>query len=145
MRLIELCDIELLYTSLTLIDYGAGGQIYGTMEGSASGERLSGQLSLTNLAARRPDNVNMPTLRGLLETGDGARLFVEMNGLAQLRSSDQARVFVTSLTFRTGAPKYAWLNGTLCILEGVLDAVAVGGTARGRAYECEATLGSSDT
>ncbi|HUF11597.1 MAG TPA: DUF3237 family protein [Longimicrobiales bacterium] len=140
MRLIELCNVELRYTSLELLDYGSGGQIYGTMEGTVSGERLRGRLSLTNLAERRPDNVNVPTLRGLLETDDGAKLYVELNGLAQLRESDQARVFVTSLGLRTGDARYAWLNRLHCLLEGVLDTVAVGGVARGRAYVCEATV-----
>lgn len=140
MRLIELCNVELRYTSLELLDYGSGGQIYGTMEGPVSGERLRGKLSLTNLAQRRPDNVNVPTLRGLLETDDGAKLYVELNGLAQLRESDQARVFVTSLLVRTGDARYAWLNSLYCLLEGVLDAVTVGGVARGRAYVCEATV-----
>src|SRR6185437_16007576 len=57
MQLTPLCDLELRYTSLESIDFGAGGQIYGTMEGTVSGERLRGRLRLTNLAPRRPDNV----------------------------------------------------------------------------------------
>lgn len=140
MRLTPLCDIDLRYTTLESVDYGAGGQLYGTMDGSVSGDRLRGTLRLTNLAARRPDNVNMPTLRGLLETDDGAVIFVEMNGIATLRAEDQARVFVTTLTFRTGDARYAWLNTTFAILEGVLDRVGVGGVARGRAHRCEATI-----
>jgi hypothetical protein len=31
---------------------------------------------------------------------------VELNGIATLRASDYARVFVTSLTFRTGDSRY---------------------------------------
>ncbi|HUH12831.1 MAG TPA: DUF3237 family protein, partial [Longimicrobiales bacterium] len=100
----------------------------------------NGRVRLTNMAPRRPDNVNMPTLRGVLDTDDGAKIFVEMTGLANLRTSDQARVFVTSLTFRTGAAPYTWLNTVFAVLEGVLDAVQVGGVARGRAYICEVTL-----
>lgn len=140
MNLVNLCEVELRYTSMELLDYGQGGQIYGTMEGTVQGERLNGRLHLTNLASRRPDNVNMPTLRGVLHTGDDASIFVEMTGLANLRASDQARVFVTSLTFRTGAAAYTWLNTSFAVLEGVLDSVQVGAVARGRAYICEATL-----
>jgi hypothetical protein len=55
-------------------------------------------------------------------------------------STDQARVFATSFTFRTGAAKYTWLNTVFAVLEGVLDAIQVGGIARGRAYTCEVTL-----
>ena len=140
MQLVPLCDLELRYTMLESIDYGDGGQIYGTMEGSVSGEQLRGTLRLTNLAPRRPDNVNVPTLRGLLHTTDGAALFVELDGIANLRASDKARVFVTSMKLRTGDARYRWLNGTFALLEGVLDTVAVGGLARGKAYRCEATI-----
>jgi hypothetical protein len=141
MNTAPLADVTLHYTTLESVDYGAGGQIYGTMEGTLSGERLSGSLRLTNLATRRPDNINMPTLRGLLDTDDGAQVWVEMNGLAALRESDGARVFVTSLTFRTGDARYAWLNSKFAVLEGVLDRVGVGGVARARAHVCEATIG----
>jgi len=131
---------ELRYTSLESLDYQAGGQLYGTMEGEVTGERLTGSFQLTNLAPRRPDNVNCPTLRGGLITQDGARADVEWNGLANLRPADQARVFVTSLSFRTGDPRYGWLNTVVAVVEGVLNSVSVGGTARIRAYTCEATI-----
>jgi hypothetical protein len=140
MELVPLCDVQLRYTSLELLDYGAGGQVYGTMDGTVTGERLRGTLRLTNLALRRPDNVNMPTLRGMLDTEDGVKIFVEMNGLATPRAADNARVFVTSFTFRTGDERYAWLNTSFAVLEGVLRSVALGGEATGRAYVCEATV-----
>ncbi|MDQ3698640.1 MAG: DUF3237 domain-containing protein [Gemmatimonadota bacterium] len=139
MRLIPLCNVELRYTSLESLDYGIGGQIYGTMEGIVAGENVRGMMRLTNLAQRRPDNINLPALRGLLDTDDGAKIYVELNGIATLRTTDQARVFVTSLTFRTGDARYAWLNSTFAVLEGVLESVSVGGLARGRVYQCEPT------
>ncbi|MBW3571180.1 MAG: DUF3237 domain-containing protein [Gemmatimonadetes bacterium] len=140
METTPLFDVELRYTSLESLDYGAGGQIYGTMEGTVEGEDVRGTLHLTNLAQRRPDNVNMPTLRGILATEDGASVYVQFDGIATLRPSDEARVFVTSLRFRTGDARYAWLNSTFAVLEGVLDSVSVGGRARGRAYRCAATM-----
>jgi hypothetical protein len=140
MNLVPLADLELRYTSLTSVGYGAGGQLYGTMEGRLKGEELRGNLQLTNLASMRPDNVNLPTLRGLLTTDDGASIYVEMNGIATLRAADQARVFVTSVTFRTGEPRYVWLNTLFGLLEGVLDSVSVGGLAVGRVYRCEPTI-----
>ncbi len=140
MNLEPLFEGELRYTSLESIDYEAGGQLYGTMEGEVRGERLSGSFSLTNLAQRRADNVNCPTLRGLLTTDDGAKAYVELNGLANLRAADNARVFVTSFTCRTGDSRYAWLNTFVGIIEGVLDSVTVGGKARIKAYICEATI-----
>jgi hypothetical protein len=140
MQLEELADVELTYTSIEVLDYAVGGQIYGTMEGSLSGDRVAGSIRLTNLATRRSDNVNLPTLRGILETGDGAVVWVEIDGIAFLREADNARVFVTSFRCRTGDERYAWLNTTFAILEGVLDKVAVGGVARGRLHACSATI-----
>ena len=140
MELVELGRLELTYTTLESFDFGADGQLYGTLDGRLAGERVSGELELTNLAARRADDVNLPTLRGMLTTEDGARVWVELDGIATLRPSDRARVFVTTFRCRTGDDRYAWLNSVFGVLEGVLDSVGVGGRARGRVFECRASL-----
>ena len=140
MDLVELASVKLTYLALEALDYGSGGQLYGTMEGSLAGDRLRGTLRLTNLAQRRPDNVNLPTLRGLLITDDGAVVWVELDGVATLRPDDGARVFVTTCRLRTGDERYGWLNTLFSVLEGVLDSVSVGGVARGNLFECRATL-----
>jgi hypothetical protein len=140
MELVVLGEVVLTYTSLDSLDFGTGGQFYGTMEGRLDGERLSGDLRITNLAPRRPDNVNMPTLRGVLTTDDGAALWVEMDGVATLRPSDKARIFVTGCRFRTGDERYAWLNTVYAVLEGVLESVATGSVARGPLRECRPTV-----
>ena len=75
MDLLPLGDVELHYTSLEFLDYGVGGQHYGTLDGWLRGEDVRGELRLTNLAPRRPDNVNLPTLRGLLTTEDDALVY----------------------------------------------------------------------
>jgi hypothetical protein len=110
------------------------------MEGRVVGERVSGDLRLTNLAPRRADDVNLPTLRGTLTTEDGLLVWVELDGIATRRSSDNARVFVTACRFRTRDEGYVWLNVVFGLLEGVLDKVGVGGVARGRLFECRATV-----
>lgn len=140
MELVKLGELELRYTSLESIDYGSDGQLYGTMEGTLTGNRLSGHLRLTNLASRRGDNVNLPTLRGVLTTDDAATVWVELDGIATLRQDDNARVFTTTFRFRTGESNYAWLNTVFGVLEGILDSVGVGGIARGRLYACQATV-----
>jgi hypothetical protein len=137
---LDLGELNLTYRSLELLDYGSGGQIYGTMEGTLRGDRLAGTVRLTNLAQRRPDGVNLPTLRGPLTTDDGEQVWMELDGVATLRPADGARVFVTACRFRTGSEQYAWLNTVVGVLEGILDAVTVGGTARGRVYECRPTI-----
>ncbi len=143
MNVSKLCDVELRYTALESLDYDAGGQLYGTMDGRLAGARLSGAVRLTNLAARRPDNVNLPTLRGVLTTDDGAAIWIELDGIATLRETDGARVFVTSWRFRTGDPRYVWLNTTFGVLEGLLGRVAVGGMAVGELHVCTATITES--
>lgn len=140
MELAKLASVDLTYSSLEALEYGSGGQVYGTMEGSLAGDRLNGTLRLTNLAQRRPDNVNLPTLRGVLNTDDGAVVWVESDGIATLRPEDGARVFVTTFRFRTGDERYGWLNTMFGVLEGVLDSVGVGGVARGNLFECRATV-----
>lgn len=140
MELVQIGELDLTYTTLESIDYGVDGQLYGTMEGRLQGDRLAGRLRLTNLAARRGDNVNLPTLRGVLTTDDDAAVWMELDGIATLRHSDGARVFTTAVRFRTAAPDHVWLNTVLGVLEGVLDSVGVGGVARGRVYACQPTI-----
>jgi hypothetical protein len=140
MELVKLATVQLTYTALEALDFGSGGQLYGTMDGSLTGDRLSGTLRLANLAPRREDNVNLPTLRGLLTTDDGTTAWVELDGIATLRAHDNARVFVTTFRFRTGDERYRWLNTVFGVLEGVLDSVGVGGVARGELFECRTTV-----
>lgn len=140
MELVELADWEMTYQTIELLDYGVGGQIYGTLQGSVTGSRLTADVEVTNLAARRPDNVNMPTLRGVLRTDDGAVIWVELDGISILRPEDGARAHITSVRFRTGDERYVWLNTVTGLLEAVLDRVTVGGHVHARLYECRHTL-----
>jgi hypothetical protein len=136
MELVPLGEIALTYTSLLSLDYPVGGQLYGTMTGTIAGDRLAGRLELTNLAPRRADNVNLPTLRGVLTTHDGANVWLELDGVATLRAADNARLFVTSVRFRAAEERYRWLDTVLGVLDGVLDSVGVSGQARGQMFEC---------
>jgi hypothetical protein len=143
MKFTPLGDMDLVYVGpIALVDYGAGGQFYAHMEGQWRGDRLNGKLRLTNLAQKRVDNVNTPTLRGVLETDDGATMYVEMNGLSQIHGG--GRVFVNSLTLRTSHPQYEWVNTLLAVLEGELYGQPRPGEmrARCRVYACEATITS---
>lgn len=123
-----------------LVDYGTGGQYYGVMVGTWRGGPVSGRLRMTNVAQKRPDNVNTPTLRGVLKTEDGATMFVELNGLSQIEGG--GRVFVASLTLRTGHPDYAWVNTLLAVVEGELHGRPKAGEvrARCRVFACRPTI-----
>jgi hypothetical protein len=134
--------MDLLYVgpSLDFVDYGVGGQFYAAMEGEWRSERITGRLRLTNIAQKRIDNVNTPTLRGVMETADGAAFFVEMNGLSQIQEG--GRVFVSSLTLRTAHPEYQWVNTLFAVVEGELHGPPRPNEFRAhcRVYACEATI-----
>jgi hypothetical protein len=121
MKLDPLCEMEMHYTWLEYVDFGVGGQYVGTLEGTVKGERLAGTLKSVNVPAKRPDNVNCPALRGVISTDDGAKIYVEFNGIALLRPEDKARVFTTSLMLRTGDARYGWVNDTIGVVEGILN------------------------
>lgn len=142
MRFTPLGEMDLLYVGpgLGFVDYGVGGQFYAAMEGEWRSDRITGRLRLTNLAQKRIDNVNTPTLRGVMETADGAAFFVEMNGLSQIQEG--GRVFVSSLTLRTAHPEYQWVNTLFAVVEGELHGPPKPNEFRAhcRVYACEATI-----
>ena len=142
MHLTPLGEIALTYVGpgLDFVEFGAGGQYYANMQGNWTGDRIVGRLRLTNTPAKRPDNINVPTIRGILDTADGAKIFVEMNGLAQLEWG--GRVFICSLTLRTGDARYAWVNTLFGLVEGALYGAPRPNEfgARCRVYACEATI-----
>jgi len=141
MKFTPLGELNLTYVGpLTLVDFGVGGQYYADMEGTWLSDRVTGNLRLTNIAQKRADNVNTPTLRGVLETGDGATMFVEMNGVSQIEKG--GRVFVSSLTLRTADPRYQWANTLFAVVEGELYGPPRPNElrARCRVYACDATI-----
>lgn len=141
MKLTAIGEMDLVYVGpMSFIDYGVGGQYYAHMEGDWRGDRISGRLRLTNIAQKRADNVNTPALRGVLETHDGATLYVEMNGLSQIHGG--GRAFVNSLTFRTAHPTYQWATTMLCVVEGELYGPPRPNElrARCRVFACEETI-----
>ena len=138
MKLVPLCEIEMHYTWVDFVDFGAGGQYVGTLDGVVKGDRLNGTVKFVNVPPKRPDNVNCPTLRGVLTTADGAKVYLELNGIALLRKADNARLFTTSLLIRSGDSRYAWANSIFGTLEGILNNTT--DVALARAYSCENEL-----
>ncbi len=142
MKFTPLGEMDLTYVgpSLDFVEYGVGGQYYAAMEGTWHSDRISGKLRLTNIAQKRSDNVNTPTLRGVMRTDDGATMFVEMNGLSQIQAG--GRVFIASLILRTAHPDYQWVNTLFGVLEGELYGPPRPHEVRAhcRVYACEATI-----
>lgn len=141
MKLTPLADFELDYSWMEFLDFGNGGQYLAIVDGTLTGEQLSGAVRFLNVPVKRPDNVNLPALRGVLTTPTGSKVYLEMNGVSLLRAADQARVCTASVMFRSGAPAHAWLNNAFGLMEGILDA---SNRARGRIYLCENTAGLNE-
>ncbi|AGC43733.1 hypothetical protein MYSTI_02417 [Myxococcus stipitatus DSM 14675] len=142
MRLTALAEFELSYTWMEYLDFAPGGQYLAIVDGAFTGERLAGEVRFLNVPVKRPDNVNMPALKGVLTTSSGAKVFVEMAGVSLLRAVDAARVCTASVLFRSANADFAWLNNAFGLMEGVLDA---SNTARGRIFLCENTVGLDDS
>ena len=68
-----------------------------------------------------PDGTACVDVRLTLETGDGALLFVEYTGRMSLESG----IAYSAPLFRTGDPRYAWLNRIQAVAKGVFDSDAM--------------------
>ncbi len=141
MKLTPICEMTMHYTWLDYVDYGVGGQYVGTLEGAVTGDRLRGTLKSVNIPTKRPDNVNCPTVRGIIVTDEGAKIYFEFNGIALLRPEDKARVFTTSLSLRTGDARYAWVNTIVGAVEGILNTTTE--QLLLRAFACENELATA--
>lgn len=138
MRLEPLCEMDLRYTWIEFVDFGAGGQYVGAIEGPVRGDQISGFVKFVNVPPKRPDNVNGPAFRGVLTTDDNVKIYIELNGIALLRQDDNARIFTTSLLMRAGDKRYEWVNTIFGALEGILNTTT--DVAHARAYRCEHEL-----
>jgi hypothetical protein len=109
-----------------------------TLEGTPSGTLMIGELASSRwegerLRARQrgraaadwlllsPDGTGRVDVRMTLETDDGALLFVEYTGRFD---PGTGRAWSTP-TFRTGDPRYAWLNRVQAVAKGFFDAQAM--------------------
>jgi hypothetical protein len=141
MKLTPLGELQLAYTRFEFVDYGVDGQHVGTLEGRFDGIRLSGALWLVNTPRHRADGANEPCISGLLLTDDGARMFLEMRGVAVAEADTGKRRFTTSLQLRCGEARYAWVNDVVGVVEGRLDPLSLRACAR--AYACTNELDST--
>ncbi|GAC1510458.1 MAG: hypothetical protein NVS1B3_13120 [Candidatus Dormibacteraceae bacterium] len=126
MRLEHLCSMDLKYVGgfHLLKPYGnESGLGFGVGEGTASGDRLSGTVQWSNHPRRRGDGVMLPNARGLITTRDGAEVLFDLAGRTvwvDLHGKPAGRQLLLTL-FETADERYAWLNNTACIAEGVID------------------------
>ena len=148
MALEHLFDAELQYRAgmqpLVAAD-GRDGELIGSGDGVARGAAISGRLRWSMFAGDCPyrpdggelvaadDHVCTTNPAFVLETEDGAIVWFDARGYGLRRQNAQPRwVLTASLRFATDDARYAWLNGTFGVWEGVFDEDA--GRARYRAF-----------
>ncbi|HTW09847.1 MAG TPA: hypothetical protein VME46_20255 [Acidimicrobiales bacterium] len=85
-----------------------------------TGARLSGALRWSNHHGTDVDRVASPHIRGVIISGDGAEVNVEMRGRACFFEQDEQwvgrQLFMT--LFDSAAEDYAWLNREVGMAEG---------------------------
>ncbi len=126
LQLVPLCSARIPVAELIeLRDTPGGNLLIGEIAGSRwEGERL--RASQRGRAAAdwlvvSPDGTACVDVRMTLETDDGALIQVEYTG----RTNLDTNVAHSTPTFRTGDPRYIWLNGVQAVAKGVFDADAM--------------------
>ena len=106
--------------------------IFEVEDGVLEGERVRGIVKGSSGAdwfTLGPDGTGRLDVRALLETDDGALVFVQYTGRTDL-SAGQGPVYATPV-FETGDERYRWLNRIQVVGKGALD----GGTLTYDLYE----------
>lgn len=145
MRLEHLCDMELVFQDtpglpakfLLIRPYGGEeGRGYGEGDGTVTGERLRGRMRWVNHPCRRSDGAMLPDTYGVIQTDDGATVMFSLQGRTFFEGETGKQLLVT--LFEAEDERYQWLNRTLCVLEGVIDAERL--AMRARVYACQHEL-----
>lgn len=114
-------------------------RIIGISGGTFSGPRLAGKIlpGGADWQVIRADGVAYLDARYTLETDDGALIYVNNKGyrhgpkdvlerMARGEEVDPALYYMRATPwFETSAPRYAWLNRTICVATGARRAAAV--------------------
>lgn len=145
MQLEHVCDMELVYREqplssdkfLLVRPYGGEeGTGYGEGDGTVTGPRIRGSLRWVNHPHRRSDGTMLPDAHGIIVTDDHAVIMFALQGRTVFEN-DQGKQLL-SVIFEAEAESYRWLNATLCVLEGVIDAERL--SMRARVYACTSDL-----
>lgn len=126
MRLEKLCELDLHYVtefhSVTPYE-GESGIGWGRGEGTATGDRLSGNVEWSNHPTRRGDGSMLPAARGVITTPDGVEVLFDLTGRTVFVERDGESVGRQLLMtlFEADDERYGWLNNTVCMTEGAID------------------------
>lgn len=130
MRLEHLCSIDLKYVGgFHLVrPYGnESGLGWGVGDGTVTGGRLNGTVQWSNQPRRRGDGAMLPNARGVITTGEGAEVLFDLTGRTVWveRGNETVGRQLLMALFEAADERYAWLNNTVCIAEGVIDPTLV--------------------
>ncbi len=141
MRLEYLCDTELAHQeeplyggkSVMVRPYGGEeGTAYGEGEGVFSGPRLHGKARWVNHPHRRSDGSMLPDTHGVLMTDDGAAILFTFQGRTVFGGASGKQML--HITFEAQDERYRWLNQSIGVMEGLVDAKTL--SMRARIYLC---------
>ena len=148
MRLEYLCDMSLKYRegSVWMQPYGGQeGRGYGEGDGTIVGEKLRGTVRWVNHPRWRSDGVILPDAHGVVQTDDGAHIFLTLQGRTIPHEGGDADQLLT-VTFATEDERYCWLNACFCVLEGMIDlTLEAQESMRARVYTCVNELVSTSS
>ena len=143
MRLERIGILELVYTEIDQEwPYSEGGQVYGILTGRLEAESLTGTVHATNLARQRPDGAFTPTLRGILTTPQGSKLYFTMDGISikDSKASPPRRIVTTGITLWSTDPTLRTWNDTYLVAETVGRAMGTSWGVSGDLYRCVSEL-----
>lgn len=145
MRLEHLCDMEFVFQEMSelgtkfLLIHPYGGEEgsgYGEGTGTVTGPRLQGGLRWVNHPHRRSDGAMLPDTHGVVQTDDGATVMFSLQGRTFFDGDTGKQLLLT--LFEAEDERYQWLNTTLCVLEGLIDAEHL--VMRARVFACQHEL-----
>jgi sugar lactone lactonase YvrE len=115
-RLDPLYRLEFDYPESWRVDLGSEEQHFFVAEGRATGF-LTGRFRGANHPRRRADGTFCPDFQGVIETDDGATVFVDMQGYGRAYPEGRRQVVAAS-THLSDDERYRRLNDAVCVCTG---------------------------
>jgi hypothetical protein len=109
--------------------FGIEEQHFYLAEGRCEG-RITGRFRASNAPRRRTDGTFVPNFHGVIETDDGATIYVEYHGYGRTYPAGR-RQWVVAGTHMSEAETYKWLNDAIVVGTGEVRRPAEGKTNPG--------------
>jgi hypothetical protein len=145
MQLEFICDMDLYFDQEPLTGdkfmlvrpYGGEeGTGFAVGGGTVKGARLSGKMHWVNHPHRRNDGTMLPNSQGIIVTDDKAVIMISLQGRTVFQEEKGSQLL--SVIFEAEAEAYLWLNGTFCVLEGLINADSL--QMHAKVYSCHNDL-----